>query len=202
MTRPGRAVRSAPARPKRKRVAARRAFAALVALVLLGCVTGAAVLHSQGVRLYVVQSGSMIPTLKPADLVVVRPERVYSVGDIVTFGGLGRVTTHRVADLGPQGLVTKGDANTSTDAVPVPLSAVDGRVERVVPLIGYAVVFFKQPTGAGGLLTGLLTLALLWGMFFPAADGEQVPAAAPGSPRRHRRAQRRDHLTAGGPAQA
>ncbi len=52
-----------------------------------------------------------------------------------------------------------------------------------VKYLGYALVFFRQPTGVAALALAIGSLALLWGLFFPdeaastteAAAGELVP---------------------------
>lgn len=104
---------------------------------------------------YVVLSGSMEPAISPGDVVFVaaaRPEAV-AVGDVITFerGAGVPPTTHRVVAItevdGARSFVTKGDSNEDPDAVPVPASALVGRVTVVVPLAGYVVLFADTQYG-------------------------------------------------------
>ncbi len=150
-----------------RRVVRAGAVSLAVLVVALG-----AVLWAQGWRLYAVASGSMLPTYAVGDLVVTAPPRGEVVpGDVVTYpspeGSRHEVTTHRVVDVTAEGLVTQGDANDTSDVFPVPVDAVVGRVTAAVPAAGYAVVFVQQPAGVGAVMTSLLSLVLLWGLFFP-----------------------------------
>src|SRR3989344_2965513 len=65
----------------------------------------------------IVQSGSMEPTIKTGSIVIIKPESLYKIGDIITFGKDSKTevpTTHRiVADKAEDGVIfyqTKGDA--------------------------------------------------------------------------------------------
>ena len=72
-------------------------------------------------RTMVVTSGSMAPTIRPGDAVIIRgDDDGYAVGDVVTFSGArGRMTTHRVISVrkisGRTFLQTQGDANATPD---------------------------------------------------------------------------------------
>jgi signal peptidase len=128
-----------------------------------------------GYRAYAVRTGSMHPTYSPGDLIIDEPTpSTYAVGDVITFrtrGGVSPVTTHRVHEVGGA-LTTKGDANDAPDVAPVQPENVVGRVVGSIPNAGYVLVFFKQPAGIGSVMTAVLALMLLWGLFFPGETPE------------------------------
>lgn len=128
--------------------------------------TMAALVLSSGVHLFAVRSGSMLPTLRPGDLILVEPRARYGVGDVVTMAGR-EVVTHRVVRTAQGAIATRGDANDSDDAVPTPTSHVVGAVVARIPYGGYPLVFFQQPAGVGAVVGGLTSWVLLWGLFFP-----------------------------------
>jgi signal peptidase len=108
-----------------------------------------------GFRIYVVTSGSMEPTARVGDAIVLRrsPADV-GVGDVVTFRPLreGGVRTHRVVsihDIEGEGrhLRTKGDANPTEDPDLVPVTNVLGRVAAVVPHVGREYLWATTPWG-------------------------------------------------------
>lgn len=91
----------------------------------------------------VILSGSMTPTMKIGDVVIVRdvPGSQVQEGDIIMFPVGGMKVTHRIVgveDLGDQrGFITKGDANQDLDSDIVPESHVLGRVVMVIPKAGW-----------------------------------------------------------------
>jgi signal peptidase len=91
---------------------------------------------------YTVMSGSMSPTLKPGDLILVKqtsPEAV-EIGDIVTVKYETRILTHRVFEKkfenGVYLFKTKGDANEDPDPSWWNASQIIGKTVFVIPL-GY-----------------------------------------------------------------
>lgn len=117
-------------------------------------------------RTMVVTSGSMEPTIRPGDAVIIRgDDGGYAVGDVVTFSGAsGQMTTHRVISTkkinGRTFLQTQGDANATPDVDLVAVEAVAGRVAVVLPWMGYALQFSTTRTGMWALI-GLPLLVLL-----------------------------------------
>lgn len=138
----------------------------------------------EGLRLYVVKTGSMSPSYDAGDVVVDKPASVgYLAGDVLTFqiSAAGDLVTHRFTHTDKQGkLRTKGDNNETADAWALRPDQVRGVVDSHVPNLGYLIVFMRQPAGIGGVMTSTLAVLLLWGICFP------PPAAAstaPGSDR-------------------
>jgi signal peptidase len=105
-------------------------------------------------KVMVVQSGSMIPAIKTGSIVVVKPEKDFKIGDIITFGPYSKTkapTTHRIYDIkvvgGEAVYITKGDANNAPDTREIKKEDIVGKVLFSVPYLGYAVDFAKKPIG-------------------------------------------------------
>jgi signal peptidase len=150
-----------------------RAFATWAAAsFVLAVLLAAALPQALGGTSMVVLSGSMTPTIRTGDVVVVRPiaPTEAAVGDIVTFkdpAGGDRMLVHRVRAISRTGdeveVITKGDANSTQERWKV---AADGRIGTVVyrvPALGFAVGWISSPAGRIGLLIvpALLLAAML-----------------------------------------
>jgi len=99
-------------------------------------------------------SGSMEPKISVGSVVVVKPDKDYKIGDIITFGPYSKTktpTTHRIYDIkvvdGQLVYITKGDANNAPDAKEIQNKDIIGRVLFSVPFAGYAVDFARKPIG-------------------------------------------------------
>ena len=95
----------------------------------------------------VVISGSMEPEISVNDLIVVREQDSYHVGDIITYESGSSVVTHRIVAETEQGFTTKGDSNNTEDPKSVPHGAVVGRVVYVIPGIGLLIEYLRTPLG-------------------------------------------------------
>jgi signal peptidase I len=114
------------------------AVAILVLVVVVPLVTGGAARS--------VLTGSMSPAIRAGSLVFDRPVAPSDVriGDILTYEaydqGRPYTVTHRLVAIdrahSPARLTFRGDANRTDDAVPVPATALRGRVWLVVPWLG------------------------------------------------------------------
>lgn len=103
------------------------------------------------IEIKIVKSGSMEPSIPTGSIVVVKPQEVYRVGDVITFGEDTKTqipTTHRIMEVavGPS-YITKGDANEENDPNPVVNRDVIGKVIFHAPSVGYVLDFAKQPIG-------------------------------------------------------
>ena len=143
----------------------RAALAALVGLlvwsllpVLFGCTTT------------VVVSGSMVPTLRPGDVLVVSPVKAGDVGKLAPGkvilvsdpAHLGQLLSHRLVGFTTDGnLITKGDANAVRDGRPVPPSDVRGVARLRVPWIGTPKVWARDRKLAPMLALGVVVVTLL-----------------------------------------
>ena len=68
-----------------------------------------------GFRLLKVASGSMEPTLPINSLILVKESNNYQENDIVTYKDEYGYTTHRIIEIKQYSIITKGDANNTTD---------------------------------------------------------------------------------------
>ena len=136
----------------------------------------------QGYRLYAVRTGSMTPTYPAGSLLLDAPATggTPRVGEVITFATSDGLVTHRVHDLTPAGIKTKGDANRSVDPWTLPLRNVRGAVVGGVPYGGYLLVFLQQPTGVPSLMVLALSTVLSWSIFF-GTPAETRPARRPGA---------------------
>jgi signal peptidase len=174
------------------------ALLALIVVVLLAVVVakGAPLVGRQTI---VIGGESMEPAIPLGSAIVVKPvdPAELSVGDVVSMQvGSERATyTHRIVALvdRPDGrwIRTKGDGNAAPDPTLVPATAVIGRVEIAIPLIGYLVALLSLPVGVIfvlGLAATLLAIAWLLESLEPervvirrlAATGDEP--ATPGLP--------------------
>ncbi len=126
------------------------AFYAAVGLIVLLLLSSALPIPG-GIKTFVVQSGSMEPSIKTGGVVVVKPMDSYAVGDVITFGPRTKTkspTTHRIIEVTADGnYVTKGDANSDQDLRTVSHYEVIGRVLFSLPYLGYAVAAAQKPWG-------------------------------------------------------
>jgi len=117
---------------------------------------------------FLVQSGSMEPTIMTGDIIVVHAEESYAVRDVITFRGEeNRIVTHRIAkaeekENGIIEYITKGDANRTEDEGFVNSENVVGKVSLVVPKLGFFVGFVQTVPGFIALIivpaVGLIAL--------------------------------------------
>ncbi len=107
----------------------------------------------KGLRIYIVKSGSMAPTIKAGNLIFSKKQDTYSVGDIVTYLPIGgesktvETITHRIVAVKDGNFITKGDANPSEDSESVTPKQVKGRYVFRMPYFGYVVSFAKTTPG-------------------------------------------------------
>lgn len=101
-----------------------------------------------GVTPTIIASGSMQPTLRIGDIVILVPASAASinVGDIVQYQTTNMTIIHRVVDTFTSGgstwIVTKGDANSAPDA-PVNVRQITGKVLFTIPQLGWVSIALK-----------------------------------------------------------
>ncbi len=129
----------------------------IVVVGLLIIMVGINIIFGTPNPFYVVASGSMIPVLQVYDVLVVQghePFENIEVGDIIVFNrpsDHNRVIVHRVVSIiedDPRTIRTQGDANSAsipgTD-YPITVDEYIGKVEHVIPQVGYATQVIKPP---------------------------------------------------------
>ena len=116
---------------------------------------------------YAVLSGSMEPAFHVGSLIYVKsvdPEDI-KVGDAITFrlSGEDTAATHRVIEIDRENqcFYTKGDANETPDASPVPYSSVLGRAVFTVPKLGLFSSWLSSAQGKYAAISGVGLLLLL-----------------------------------------
>lgn len=119
------------------------------------------------IEIKIVKSGSMTPAIPTGSLIVVMPEEVYQVGEVVTFGADTKTqipTTHRIVSIEGEGknqiFTTKGDANEEADGKTTRFTEIIGKVVFHLPYAGYVLDFARQPWGFA-LLIGLPALFII-----------------------------------------
>lgn len=102
-------------------------------------------------KAFIVQSGSMEPSIKTGSIVFSIPQNNYRVGEVVTFSPTGskkNLVTHRIVSVGEAGeLTTKGDANEDADTQTISAEKIVGRTIFSIPYLGYIANFAKNPKG-------------------------------------------------------
>jgi signal peptidase len=128
-----------------------RCVAVIGASLLLVIAAGLLLARERGTRLLSVQTGSMEPTLRPGDAVIVETIHTGSLrpGDIVNYRSPRAsrlVITHRLISIDAHGgwLTTEGDALDSPDP-PFPRRLVVGRVRAVAPRLGVVLDTLRHP---------------------------------------------------------
>lgn len=122
-----------------------------------------------GIRLCAVVSGSMEPNVPTWSLCFVNTHVRYEdirVGDVVVYKrhSDGRRIIHRVIEITDVGMVTKGDANYSSDGLSVGRDNLVGKSLFHVPYLGYCGKIAQYPAARVGAI-GLLLAFLLWDAF-------------------------------------
>lgn len=113
----------------------------------------------------VVTSGSMEPAFSAGDMILIRQEEDYALGDIVTFRlSSGDLVTHRIVGSVEGSFITKGDANNTEDDELLDPQQIVGKLVTYIPAVGSFLLFLRTPVGlfvlvaVGFLLIELPTL--------------------------------------------
>lgn len=131
-----------------------------------------------GYKLYVVDSGSMTPTLKVGTLIVVKESQdtEINIGDIITYHGADTsVVTHRVLEIDTENgtwFITKGDANETEDPMPVESNKLIGKVTFSIPYVGFILQLVRSKFGIIGIII-LVLIAIITQYIKPKNDQKQ-----------------------------
>lgn len=142
----------------------RRLFWPMVFVVLAG-VGVAYVTGNIPYRVYVVHTGSMQPNLPPTSAAIVHVQSdhgQYRVGEVISFNSPNGVVTHRIVSVNnAAGTVrTKGDANKTADAWPVPDDRIIGPVVAAPRTVGWFIIWLFKTTGGLSVIALILFLVL------------------------------------------
>lgn len=106
----------------------------------------------------VVLTGSMEPTIAVDDLIVVAEKDSYELGDVVVYQNGPILVVHRIVELGPDTVVTQGDANNAPDE-PVRKEMIKGEVIACIRGAGTVARVLKTPAATITLIVGALLLS-------------------------------------------
>ena len=85
-----------------------------------------------GVTILQVSSNSMMPTLKKGDFIIVKKQKEYNIGDIITYeiteGNNKYYVTHRIVEKNENEYRTKGDDNNKIDDNKIFENAIKGKI--------------------------------------------------------------------------
>jgi signal peptidase len=166
------------------------ALIALILVVLFGVALGKLV-PLTGRETIAIGGSSMEPAIPLGSAAILAPVDTATLapGDVVSMriAEANAIFTHRVVEVvdaaDGRWIRTKGDANADPDPTLVPVSAIIGRVQVVIPLMGYLIALLSLPAGVVfvvGLAATLLAVAWLLESLEPLpGDGRRgVPLAA------------------------
>ena len=149
----------------------------IAAIIVFGAAVALSVFGKAGTyQLFVVQSGSMKPSIEIGSVLLVQPtsqikkvasplpSAMFNKGDIVTYLSGDNPITHRVFAVedsdGQFTYQTKGDANRTPDQAKVAEGQILGKVLLTVPYVGHAVSFAKTQLGYIFLIVIPITLII------------------------------------------
>lgn len=117
-----------------------------------------------GHRIYIVNSGSMSPTINVDSMIIIKelkPSEV-KLKDVITYYGHNNQSrvTHRVVGIENNGefFTTQGDANEVPDPMQLEGDKLIGKMVFKIPIIGKVLRTLNTPVG----ISLLLTLAVIW----------------------------------------
>ncbi len=123
------------------------------------------VMSVSGHRFYVVSSGSMEPAIPTGSLVFVNTRALFSeaeAGDVVCFEAAnGEPVIHRAVAVYPEGIETKGDANSASDGISTGVSNYVGTVDLHIPAAGYLWSFLSVLRVKIAIFTAIGMLAVI-----------------------------------------
>ena len=116
-------------------------FLALTFFLSRILIKGDSISSVEGYSAQTIISGSMVPTLDVYDVIIVKREDNYQLGDIITFyvpdeNNNMVCFTHRIVSVGEGFYLTQGDANQEWDDWTVYRQNVVGAVQYKIPKIG------------------------------------------------------------------
>lgn len=115
-----------------------------------------------GYRIFEIASGSMEPTLKKNDIILVKVNnKKIKENDVISYiGEKDAIITHRVIRIDGDNLIVKGDANNTNDT-PIERNQVIGKMVNVYPHLGIWKKILTEPK--------TLILLFITFLFFDAA---------------------------------
>ncbi len=98
-----------------------------------------------GFRIYKVMTGSMEPTIKISDTILIKKSNNYKKNDIVTYkDSSNEYVTHRIISVNNDSIITKGDANNTEDN-PIKEKEIIGKMIFKISMLGFIVYLLNKP---------------------------------------------------------
>ncbi len=117
------------------------------------------------IRIFIDNTSSMLPAIKPGSVVIIQKTGTYQKGDIVTFKSDPISTTHRIFKIvnrdGKDFFITKGDNNNAFDNDQTPSEDIIGKVVFIIPYLGILLTFLKTKLGLSLLIFLPTTIIIL-----------------------------------------
>lgn len=123
----------------------------------------------------IVLTDSMYPEIQSGDLIICHTAEAEEIreGDVIAFfdpaGNGSSIVTHRVAEVtqadGQTAWITRGIANNTEDAMPVPADKLVGVYSRRIPGLGNVVMFMQTTTGLIVCVICPIILLVGWDIF-------------------------------------
>ena len=121
-----------------------------------------------GYKPFIVLSNSMEDEIKAGDLVIVKETNAkdLKVKDIIAFRDKkNTITTHRIINLTTKDeekcFITKGDNNNIQDEDPVCPNQIEGKLIKIVPVLGSVILFIQKPYGIVIMIMALVIISIL-----------------------------------------
>ena len=93
--------------------------------------------YQSNIKLYQIQSGSMLPELQIGEIIILLEQENYKIKDIITYKVENSYfITHRIVQITEEGYITKGDANNTEDETVVKQEQIQGKVIFHSKLLG------------------------------------------------------------------
>ena len=148
--------------------------ALMTVIIIVGC--SFVLLFLIGIEPFVVESGSMEPSIKTYSLVMINKHANYDdikENDVIGFKSeTGARVIHRAIKITAEGIETKGDANEVSDGISVTKSNFIGKNLFSIPKVGYGVKLMQTKRGKIILVTVVIVL-LLAGILLGEPDKEK-----------------------------
>ena len=98
-----------------------------------------------GIGALIVVTGSMEPTINIKEMIIIKEERDYAIGDIITYNDKNNnLVTHRIVSKIGEEFITRGDNNTVSDD-PITLDKIEGRVCYHSIVLGEIFLYWIKP---------------------------------------------------------
>ena len=115
-----------------------------------------------GYTAFEVVTGSMSGTIEIGDLVIVKITDDVQINDIIVYEQNNHFVTHRLLEINGGQIITKGDANNSTDT-PITEDKILGKVVTIIPQVG---IWEKVLTTPSVLIAIIITTILVTALVY------------------------------------